>query len=35
MDIYSYLNSKDVAEHCRKNNHSFNALESVFIIYHC
>lgn len=35
MDICSYLNSKDVAEHCRKINHSFNALESVFIIYHC
>lgn len=35
MDIYSYLNSPDVAEHCRKLNHSFNALESAFIVNDC
>lgn len=35
MDIYSYLNSKDVADYCRSINHQFNALESVFIIFHC
>ena len=35
MDIYSYLNSPDVAEHCRKLNHPFIALESAFIINDC
>ncbi len=35
MDIYSYLNSKDVVDYCRSINHQFNALESVFIIYYC
>ena len=35
MDIYSYLNSKDVADYCRKIDYQFNALECVFIIYHC
>ena len=35
MDIYSYLNSPDVAEHCRKLNHPFNALESAFIVNDC
>ena len=35
MDIYSYLNSPDVAEHCRKLNYQFNALESAFIINDC
>ena len=35
MDIYSYLNSKDVAEHCRKINHQFNAIGTAFIINAC
>ncbi len=35
MDIYSYLNSPDVAEHCRRIGHSFNAVESAFIINDC
>ena len=35
MDIYSYLNSKDVAEHCRKLNYQFNTIEAAFIIYKC
>lgn len=35
MDIYSYLNSNDIAAYCRNINHQFNALESVFIIYYC
>ena len=35
MDIYSYLNSPDVAEHCRKLNYQFNALETAFIINDC
>ena len=35
MDIYNYLNSKDVAEHCRKINHQFNAIGTAFIINAC
>ena len=35
MDIYSYLNSPDIADHCRNINHPFNALESAFIINDC
>ena len=35
MDIYSYLNSKDVAEHCRKINHQFNAIGTALIINAC
>jgi hypothetical protein len=27
MDIYNFINSKDIAEHCRNINHQFNALE--------
>ena len=34
-DIYSYLNSKDVEEHCRSIGHKFNSLESCFIINDC
>lgn len=35
MDIYSYLNSPDVAAHCRKIGYKFNALESAFIVNDC
>ena len=35
MDIYNYLNSKDVAEHCRSINYEFNSLEKAFIINDC
>lgn len=35
MDIYSYLNSRDVAAYCREINHSFNAVEQAFIINDC
>jgi len=34
-DIYSYLNSKDVEQHCRSIGHKFNSLESCFIINDC
>ena len=34
-DIYSYLNSKDVEEHCRSIGHKVNSLESCFIINDC
>ena len=33
MDIYNFMNSKDVAEHCRKINHQFNSIEAAFIVY--
>ena len=33
MDIYSYMNSRDIAEHCRSLNHQFNAMEAAFIVY--
>ena len=35
MDIYNYLNSKDVARHCRKLKWQFNAFEMAFIINEC
>ena len=35
MDIYNYLNSKDVAKHCRELNYQFNSLETAFIINNC
>lgn len=34
MDIYSYFNSSDIAEHCKKINHVFDPLEmAVFVAY--
>lgn len=33
MDIYSYVNSKDIAEHCRSINHQFNAMEAAFLVH--
>ena len=35
MDIYSYLNSKSVAEYCRSLEYKFNAYESAFIVNDC
>jgi hypothetical protein len=35
MDIYSFFNSPDVAEHCRSIGHKLNALESAIIIQQC
>ena len=35
MDIYSYLNSKSVADYCRNLGYKFNAYESAFIINDC
>lgn len=32
MDIYSFINSPDIADHCRKIGHVFNALEMAVII---
>lgn len=33
MDIYEFINSKDIREHCRKLNHKFNTLESAYLVY--
>lgn len=33
MDIYEFINSKDVREHCRKIGHEFNSIEAAFLIY--
>ncbi|MCL1995019.1 MAG: hypothetical protein FWG63_02345 [Defluviitaleaceae bacterium] len=35
MDIYSFFNSPDVAEHCKNIGHTFNAFESAVIINQC
>ena len=32
MDIYSFINSRDIAEHCRKIGHTWNPLEMAAII---
>jgi hypothetical protein len=32
MDIYSFINSKDVAAHCREIKHEFTALEQAVIV---
>ena len=33
MDIYSFINSKDIAGHCRAIGHEFTPLEKAFIVY--
>ena len=33
MEIYSFINSKDIAEHCRTIGHEFTPLEMAFIVY--
>lgn len=35
MDIFSFLNSPDVAAHCRSIGHTFNAFECAVIINQC
>ena len=32
-DIYSYIPSRDISEHCREIKHEFNSLEQAFIVY--
>jgi len=34
MDIYSFIPSRDIAEHCRTIGHEFTPLEIAVIIYH-
>jgi len=35
MDIYSYINSKDIAEHCRNINHIFDPVEMSALVAFC
>jgi hypothetical protein len=35
MDIYSYLDSPDIAEHCRKIGHKFDTLEAAWVVASC
>lgn len=35
FSIYDYINSKSIAEHCKKIGKKFNSFESVLIVYHC
>ena len=35
MDIYSFVNSKDIREHLRKIKYQFNSLETAWLIYQC
>lgn len=34
MDIYEFINSKDIREHCRKLEHEFKPMEAAFLIYY-
>jgi len=33
MDIYSFIKSKDIAEHCRKLDHQFTPVEMAILIH--
>lgn len=33
MDIYQFINSKDIREHCRKLGHRFNTVESAYLVW--
>lgn len=33
MDVYKFINSKDIREHCRKLGHKFNAIESAVLVW--
>ncbi len=35
MDIYDWINSKDIAEYNRKMGHTFNTVESAFLVWQC
>lgn len=35
MDIYKYINSRDVREHLKSIEYEFNSIEAAWIIYHC
>lgn len=33
MDIYSFIESKNIREHCRKLGHQFNTVESAYLVW--
>lgn len=33
MNIYEFINSKDIREHCEKIGHKFNSIECAYLIY--
>ena len=33
MDIYKFIDSKDIREHCRKLGHQFNTIESAYLVW--
>ncbi len=33
MNIYEFINSKDIRRHCEKIGHTFNSMEAAFLIY--
>lgn len=33
MDIYQFIDSKDIREHCRKLGHQFNTVESAYLVW--
>ena len=35
MDVYSFVNSKDIRDHLRKIGYSFDSLETAWLIYQC
>jgi hypothetical protein len=35
MDIYQYINSKDIREHLQNIGYQFNALEAAWLVYEC
>ena len=35
MDVFKYINSKDIREHLRINDYSFDSLEAAWLIYEC
>ena len=35
MDIYRFINSRDIREHLRDINYEFNALEASWLVYQC
>ena len=33
MNIYEFINSKDIRAYCEKIGHTFNSMEAAFLIY--
>lgn len=35
MNIYRFVDSKDIREHLEKINYEFNTQEAAYIVWHC